>query len=297
MKTTTKLISVMAAILLASIFISSCGKKVDRSSNGIQQGPITIEINAIYPNFLQLRYNKVIDAPIEVGVTFYLQNGQPQSVPVTIPAGYKKLEPWGGNEQYINFYNYTSYTDSTGNTPPPVVQPGWLVDSVKITSVSCPDKQYGFKVLTGADQWDFYHPTDPKTMVSFIANRDTFYYTDFDFNNPFQYYYTQGEVYGFNFFNHAVYLQSGVANFPVQQGMILDIHYIHYTLNGRQWGSQPDNVDSASNGSTLKLTITSVTAAHFDASFSGKLWSSLQADTLFISNGELKNALLPVTFP
>src|SRR5690348_8005037 len=123
MKTIPRFLSVITTLFLAALFISSCGKKVDRSYDAIQQGNITIEINAIYPNFLQLRYNNVIDAPIKVGVTFYLQNGQPQLVPVTIPAGYKKLQPWGGNEQYINFYNYSSYTDSTGNTPLPVIQP------------------------------------------------------------------------------------------------------------------------------------------------------------------------------
>jgi hypothetical protein len=36
-----------------------------------------------------------------------------------------------------------------------------------------------------------------------------------------------------------------------------------------------------------------VSATHFDAAFSGKVWSSRQPDTLFISKGELKNALLP----
>jgi len=297
MKTTNKLISVISTILLAGFFISSCNKQRDESRNAIQQGNTTIEINAIYPNYLQLRYNNVIDAPIEVGVTFYIQNGVQKVVPVKIPAGYKKLQSWGGNEQYINVYNYSEYNDSTGNAPPPVIQPGWVVDSVKITSVSCSDGKYGFKVLTGADQWDFFHPTDPKTTVSFIAGQDTFYYTDFDFNNPFLYYYTQGKVYGFNFFNYTVYMQSSVANFPIQQGMVMGLPYMHYTLNGRQWGSQPDNRDSASNGSTLKLTVTNITGVHFDATFSGKLWSSLQADTLFISNGEFKNALLPVTFP
>jgi len=297
MKTTSNFISSIVVTLSLVIFISSCNKQRDASTNAIQQGNITIEINAIYPNFLQVRYNNVIDAPIQVGVTFFIQNGQKEVVPITIPAGYKKLQPWGGNEQYINVYNYSQSNDSSGITPPAVIQPGWVIDSVKITSVSCPDKQYGFKVLTGADQWDFYHPTDPKTTVSFIANKDTFYYADFDFNNPFIYYYTQGKVYGFSFFNQWVYPQSGVSNFPIQQGMTLDVPYMHYNLNGRQWGSQPDNRDSASNGSTLQLIVTNVTDTHFDATFSGKLWSSLQQDTLFISNGELKNVLIPVTFP
>jgi hypothetical protein len=297
MKTTSNFIPSILIILSFVIFISSCNKRRDGPGNAIQQGNTTIEINAIYPNFLQVRYNNVIDAPIKVGVTFFIQNGQQKVVPVTIPAGYKKLQPWGGNEQYINAYNYSEYNDSTGNAPASVIQPGWIVDSVKITSVSCPDKKYGFKVLTGADQWDYFHPTDPRTTVSFITNQNTFYYADFDFNNPFLYYYTQGKVYGFSFFNQAVYMLSGVAIFPIQQGMTLDIPYMNYFLDGRKWGSQPYNRDSASNGSTLKLTVTNVTDTHFDATFSGKLWSSFQQDTLFISNGELKNGLLPVAFP
>jgi hypothetical protein len=112
----------------------------------------------------------------------------------------------------------------------------------------------------------FYYLTDPRTTVSFITNLDTFYYADFDFNNPFLYYYTLGKVYGFSFFDLAVYMQTSVANFPIQQEMTMDVPYMNYFLNGRKWGSQPDIRDSASNGSTLKLTVTSV---HFDATFSG----------------------------
>ena len=39
--------------------------------------------------FLQVRYNNVIDAPIDETVTFYLKNGQQKNIPVTIAAGYK----------------------------------------------------------------------------------------------------------------------------------------------------------------------------------------------------------------
>lgn len=118
-------------------------------------------------------------------------------------------------------------------------------------------------MLTGADRWDFYHPADPRTTVNFITNEDTFYFADFDFNNPFLYYYTQGKVYGFTFFDLAVYMLTVVANFPIQQGMTMDVPYMNYFLNGCKWGSQPDTGDSAYNGSTLKLTITSVTGVHF----------------------------------
>ena len=69
-----------------------------RSNNAIQQGNTTIAINAIFTGaprgasrFLQVRYNNVIDAPINVTVTFYLKNGQQKNIPVTILAGYKNL--------------------------------------------------------------------------------------------------------------------------------------------------------------------------------------------------------------
>lgn len=297
MKTTSGFISTILIALFFLIFFSSCTKQRDAAENTIQQGNTTIEINAIYPNSLQVRYNNVIDAPIKVGITFFIQNGQQKVVLVTIPAGYKKLQPFAPNEQYINVYNYSEYNDSTGIAPPPLVQPGWVVDSVKITSVSCPDKQYGFKVLTRFDQWNYYQPTDPKTLVSFIANKDTFYYADFDFNNQFMYYSPQGKSYSFSFFDQAVYMIAVPANFPIREGMSMDIPYMIYFLNGRKWGSQRPGQDSASNGSTLKLAVTHVTGTHFDATFSGKLWSSFQQDTLFISNGQLKNVVLPVTLP
>ena len=292
MKTTSHFISSLVITLSFLFFFSSCNKQRDAAANAIQQGNTTVEINAIYPNFLQVRYNNVIDAPIKVGVTFFIQNGQQKVVPVTIPAGYKNLQFWGGNDRYINVYNYSEYNDSTGVAPPPVIQPGWVIDSIKITSVSCPDKQYGFKVLTGADEWDFYHPSDLRTSVSFITNQDTFHYADYDFNNPV-YYHTQFGSYYLEFFNHSLLILSDKETFPLKQGVTMDLPIMVYMLNGRHWGSQSDQQDSASNGSTLKLTVTNVTSTHFDATFSGKLWSSLQQDTLFISNGELKNVLLP----
>jgi len=72
-----------AATLSVGILFSDCKKDTARSNNAIQQGNTTIEINAIFtgnprgrPYFLQVRYNNVIDAPINVNVTLYLKNGQ-----------------------------------------------------------------------------------------------------------------------------------------------------------------------------------------------------------------------------
>jgi hypothetical protein len=86
---------------------------------------------------------------------------------------------------------------------------------------------------------------------------------------------------------------SGIETYPLNEGMIINIPLMVYKHNSRPYGSQPDGPQASSNGSTIKLTITKITRTHFDATFSGKLWSSLQADTLHISNGKIKNAVLP----
>ena len=162
MKTVRNTIPFFAAAILIAILFSNCKKEASPSGNRIQQGNTTIEINAIFPkapgsslHFLQVRYNDVINAPIDVSVTFHLTNGQQKNIPVTIPAGYRNLVSWGG-DNHINTLDYAGHTDSTGNGSTPVVDGSWDVSSVEITAVSCPDKEYGFKVLTGADQWTHY---------------------------------------------------------------------------------------------------------------------------------------------
>jgi hypothetical protein len=297
MKNTLNTFQFFAATLLIAVLFSNCEKAASVSK--IQQGNTVIEINAIFPSapesslhFLQVRINDVINAPINVMVTFHLTNGQQKNIPVTIPAGYKHLVSWG-DDHYINTMDYSGYTDSTGNGSTPIVDASWDVSSVEITAVSCPDKEYGFKVLTGEDEWTFYKPTGPETTVHFIVNKDTVSYTDHDFNTDACLYSTDRKTYSFIFFFYRVSLYSSTATYPLHAGMEIDIPAMAYKWNSRYYGSQPDNADSASNGSTLQLTVTNVTDTHFDAIFSGKLWSSRQPDTLVISGGEIKNALLP----
>ncbi len=298
MKTTLTTLRFFAATLSIAFLFSNCKKEAARAGDKIQQGDTTIEINAIFPqdgsslHFLQVRINDVIDAPINVTVTFHLKNGEQKTIPVTFPAGYKNLISWGG-DNYINTLDYDGHTDSTGNGSTPIVDGSWDVSSVEITAVSCPDKEYGFKVLAGSDDWTFYHPKAPLTSVRFIVNKDTVSYADYDFNTNACLYRANLQAYGFTFFFYQVNLYSDTASYPLHTGMTIDIPAMVYYWNSRNYGSQPDDVDSASNGSTLQLTITNVTDTHFDATFSGKLWSSRQTDTLFISEGEIKNALLP----
>lgn len=290
---TRNYINILSVTFLLPILFSNC-KKNPVQSNTIQQGNTTIEINAIFPgdHFLYVRYNNVISAAINLTITFHLKDGQQKNIPVTIPAGYKNLQSWG-DDSYVNSLEYTGHYDSTGNGSTPVIDGSWDVSSVEITSVNCPDKEYGFKVLTGSDNWDFYHPKDPVTSVSFISNKDSVSYSDYDFSASTNLYRTNLQVYGFYLFGSKVLLFSDIEKYPLTEGMTMNIPAMVYYSNSRNYGSQPDNKDSASNGSTIQLTITNLTSTHFDATFSGKLWSSRQADTLQISDGKIRNALLP----
>ena len=290
----------IVAIFLSTVIFSGCTK--DHIKNIIQEGPTTIEINAIYPllsnsHSLQVRYNNVIDAPINATIAFHLGNGQEKHVSVTIPAGYKNLQEWG-NGGFINSWDYTENNyDSTTNASPskPEINPEWSVESVAIISVTCPDNQYGFKVLTGSDEWTYYHPIDSLTTVRFIVNKDTISYSDYDFKNANGVIYRpDATVYGLYLFDYRFQMISDSAEiYPLKNGMSIKMPFLLYYWN-RNWGSQLDQKEVDSNGSTLKLIITKMTDTHFDAVFSGKIWSSRQPDTLFITNGEIKHALLPV---
>lgn len=283
------------AILSITVFYACT--KTHEANNIIQEGQTTIEINAIYPA-LQIRYNDVIDAPINVTIAFHLTDGQEKHVAITIPADYKQLQRWD-SDGFLNNWSYieNGYDSTTNTTPPkPQIDPNWQVESVEIISVTCPDKQYGFKVLTGSDEWSFYHPTDSLTSVSFVANKDTVSYSDYDFNVGGGIIYQQNiSSYEFYLFDYAFQMLSDHGQaYPLTSGMTMGMPFLLYRWNSRNYGSELDDGDPASNGSTLKLTVTKLTDTHFDATFSGKLWSSRQPDTLFIVNGEIKNALLPI---
>lgn len=290
---TNQTVKISALALTIILFFSSCGKNPYQRQNPIQQGRTIIQINAIRPGNvpLQLRYNNVIDAPIKVTIAFYLTSGDKKEVQVTIPANNKHLIQWGQGD-FINSWDYSEYYDSTGIAPTPSIDRSWDISSIKITGVSCTDKEYGFIVLTTND-WIFYKPKDSITSVNFVVNKDTVSYSDYDFINNNNQFNTSLSNYFFNFFNNHIFIFSDTEIFPLSEGMTMDIPLMVYFNKEQKYGSQPDGPQASSNGSTLKLTITKLTGTHFDATFSGKLWSSRQADTLRISYGQIKNALLP----
>ena len=276
------------------VIFYSCTKD-SGSGKTIQQGDTTIEILPIYTSpGLIIKYNNVIDAPIYATVTFHLKNGEIHDVAATIPAGHKQLESWY-SDGYLNVWDYSNAYDSTGGGQPPAgIDGSWDVDFVTITAVTCPDKNYGFKVLVPADNWTYYHPTDPITSISFFVNQDTIRFSDYDFNASASQYSIPASVYSFYFYKIFLQMISAPSTYPLQNGQAIDIPYFRYYWNNRNYGSQLSAAEQATNGSTLILSITSVTDKHFNADFSGKIWSSLQPDTLFISGGKIENALLPV---
>ena len=292
MKNNSVLFLFLAIICALSITFSACKKDPAGASNKIQQGNTTIEINAIYTGYyLQVRYNNVINAPIHATVRVY-QNGKTMDVPVNISADYKSLQQWN-NDDFINVWDYNGYYDSVHVNGLPVIT--GTVDSVKIIAASCPDKEYGFKIVGGNVDWSaFYHPTDPKTTVSFISNNDTVLYSDYDFTSGTVFYNKTLKLYRFGLYNMTYQMYSAPANYPLQAGLTMDIPVFIYFWNGRNYGLPTEGSLAGTNGSTVKLTITKVSDTHFDATFSGKVWASRVADTLFISKGEIKNALLPV---
>lgn len=282
---------VLVSAFAYTTFLSSCTKDAGGSKNQIQQGDSLIEILAINTTSTPIiKYNNVIDASINGTIRYYLKNGEEHDIPFSIPAGYKKLESWGSNK-YLNVWYYTSYYDSTtGGIPPPYIDGSWEVDHITIVSVNCSDKKYGFKVIDPSDDWNYYNPTDPVTVVSFVSNEDTIAYAAYVFQTSAGIYNTGGSNYGFYLFDARVQMISGVSTYPLYTGQVMDIPFFRYYWD-RNYGSQ---LDSTSNGSTLKLTVTEVTDKYFDATFSGKVWSSLQPDTLFIKDGVMQNVLLPL---
>lgn len=308
--------------LIYVLTFSSCTKKPDATNNNndsIQQGDTTIEVNLIpiggkysqtgFPEDTigyQLRLNAVVNAPINFTLAFYLTGNKEQDVQINLPAGYENLLNWQG-DNYLNYLNISAYSSNSNDSGAVqksfsnVYDASWHIDSVEIKGVSSSNKNYGFKVLDKTDWTSYYVPHDSITSIYFVANTDTISYSDYDFNLTSNTYSTSG-TYAFYFPNPSLVLMfSGSAKYPLQKGITLDIPLMVYAKeisigNGTSYiyyGSQPDGTQAYTNYSTVKINITNVTDKLFDANFSGNIYSSRQPDTLFITNGIIKNAPLP----
>lgn len=301
----SRFLKLAGIVCCITFLLNSCSKSVSNIDH-IQQGNTVIQINAIYAsiygdnNFrsLQIRYNDVIESPIFLKIRFELMDGNRLDLPVTLPAGYQHLEQWyTSSSDYLNILNYVGGTIDTvtgTKSPLPSLSNSLNVKSLTIISATTPDPQYGFKVLGGNDDWTYYHPSSPRCTVKFLANNENIQYSGFDFEVlPGISYGKDNKRYHFVMPDYKLQIISDVSTYPVKEGMQIGIPFLRYYYNNRNYGYASGEKDEASNGSTLKLTVTKVNDQYFDATFSGKVWSAISPDTLFITDGTMENMPMP----
>jgi len=292
----------LTGIVCCIIFLlNSCSKSVGNIDH-IQQGDEIIEVNAIYNDgFLQIRYNNVIASPIYLKLHFIMTDGNQLDFPVTIPAGYQRLQKWGNGDEYMNVLDYIGGTITTQTgviTSLPQLSGTLIVQSLTIISATTPDKQYGFKPLGGNDDWTYYHPSSPRCTVKFLANNENIQYSNFDFEVLSEVSSeNDNEIYQFAMRDYMLQIISDLSPYPVKEGIQIGMPFLRYYYNNRNYGYAFGEKDEASNGSTLKLTVTKVSDQYFDATFSGKVWSAINPDTLFITDGTMENMPIPSVQP
>lgn len=301
-------LTLLVIAFTTSYFLNGCSKSGLSSGDHIQQGNKIIQVNAIYPqnstgsssfHFLQIRFNNVINSPIYLKLRFNLTDGGHLDLPVTLPAGYQNLQRWS-EDNYLNILDYVGGSTDTISgivSPLPPLSSSLDVKSLVIISATTPDKNYGFKVLGGNDKWTFYHPTSLHSSISFSANSEKVAYSDYDFTATHAIFYSnERSRYNFGIHNSEIAMISNVSTYPMKDGMQLGIPYLHYYFNGRNYGYALGQDVESSNGSTIQLTVTKLTETHFSATFSGKVWSAINPDTLFISSGVMENVPFPNKF-
>lgn len=80
---------------------------------------------------------------------------------------------------------------------------------------------------------------------------------------------------------------------PLHVGQFIHMPYLRYYGPYIDHGTEIANNDIApKSGSTITITITFTGDKNFDATFSGKVWSAKETDTLFIKGGLMLNVKL-----
>lgn len=132
-----------------------------------------------------------------------------------------------------------------------------------------------------------------QTTAFFISNKDTIRYSDSSKNAIVTYNATGKKSYVITL----GYAFRGISynDEPVlSAGQQIKLPYFRYYGPYGDHGTETLNDDIApGSGSTVVLRVTRVGNADFDATFSGKVWSAKEADTLFIKEGQLKQVKLP----
>jgi hypothetical protein len=307
-KLTMRKMFLQAAMILAGLTITfmlpSCGKDDTLGSqSGIQTGDTTVGIyvgynpvtmnSALYE--LRFKYNHQVATDISAVVRFYIHNKSQKDIAFTIPAGNQNPKS-EINGQYLNNWVYPggSTDTATGLQIPTLINASWQIDSVKIIGVHTADKHYGFNVLGKNDSWSAYYKVqNPKTTIAFSYNNKPLHFESFDFEAGGATYSNQFQNYSLSYFNSQIQIITDKAAYPLQSGMEIDIPFMLF-FDQKTYGGESDHPDGSNDTySTIKLKISNVTDSHFDASFEGKLFSSRQPDTLYITEGLIKNAVLP----
>jgi|GEM_PF-1686961 len=296
-------VTVLAGLVLM-FTLPSCGKDDNMGGlSGIQKGDTTVSIYAGVYKFdlnynlfeLRIKYNHVISTEITAVVRFYIHAKGQKDLTFTIPAGNQnpKAEI---NGQYLNNWIYSStepdtWAETNGAS---LIDASWEVDSVKLIGVHTADKHYGFKVLGKDDTWPAYFDVkNPKTTLQFAYNNKQLRFESYDFEAGWASYSTQQQNYILHYFDNQIQIITSGTSYPLEAGMVIKIPFMLF-FDQKTYGGSTDKPDGSNDTySTLKLTITKVQNNHYDGQFEGKLFSSRQTDTLFITDGIIKNALMP----
>lgn len=132
-----------------------------------------------------------------------------------------------------------------------------------------------------------------QTTAYFISNKDTIRYSDTSKNTIVTYNATGNKSYVISL-GASFRGISGNMEPALSVGQEIRLPYFRYYGPFGDHGTETLNDDIApGSGSTVALKITRVGSKDFDATFSGKVWSAKEPDTLFIKNGQLKQVKLP----
>lgn len=130
-----------------------------------------------------------------------------------------------------------------------------------------------------------------KTTAFFIANNDTIRYSDSSKNTEVVYTSSRRYAITLGFAYRAI---SDSLPPKLFVGQLIKMPYFRYYGPYSDHGTDTKNDDIApGSGSTVVVKITRVGEDNFDATFSGKVWSVKDVDTIFIKEGQLTQVKLP----
>ncbi|WP_343674111.1 hypothetical protein [Chitinophaga sp.] len=131
------------------------------------------------------------------------------------------------------------------------------------------------------------------TTAYFVANTNTITYSDTSKNTFVTYNATGSRSYAITL-GSAFRAISDSLQPQLSVGQEIKMPFFRYYGPYGDHGTETQDDDIApGSGSTIVITITRVGNRDFDATFSGKVWSAKEPDTLFIKDGQLKQVKLP----